>query len=409
VTSPQNESQTRLSELTNSIPTRYLKISDYFKKRDTLDLSLAEELRRLAADMEEIMILKGQKEFINTIFSTIIRAFKDPKLKNRLTKGQESYIYDVLVKVDNGKYMMNECYSRSLGITGNLPEENTIQFRQVQEAYTTLKKVTNTPNNFTRDQLKKISEMTIDNKDEVVTMCQNYKIAVFDSDVSQSSLWESNNDKYTQQIHTDTSDSRPNKIQEFWVMFGKLCFEIAKDCESFPPQILEREQEIASALWTYAEFFIPGKDMKYKRHWCDWFEIGKKVDETSINNAANKSPAFANMCPKCVEPNLYQDPTGTKGLMKPVKMNVRIVGEDPKDNHIKWDWECPRCHGHEMAERTMTKERVGDMIPTVLEYATRMINHLPMACEFMDWFNEWRLPKITAQTIALSPKLEEKC
>jgi len=391
------------------LPTRYNKIADHFQKRDALDLSLAEEIRRLAADIEEIMILKGQPEFVNTICSTIIRAYKDPKMKYKLTRGQESYIYDVLVKVGEGKYIQSNTYGRSLGITGNLPEENTIQFRQVQQAYSLIKQVTEHPTSFTRKQLTQIAEMTIENKDDVISLCKNYKIAILDSDVSQSSLWEGDdNDKYTQQIQTDKSNAKPNTVQEFWLWFGKLCFEIAQNCHDFPPQIKEREKEITDALYTYAQFFIPGKDMKYKRHWCDWFEIGKKVDDTSINNAANKSPAFANLCATCKEPDFLQDPTGSLGLTRHVRMKINILGED-EDNHIKWNWKCPKCGGHDMAERTMTKERTGDMIPTVLEYAQRMISDLPLACEFMDWFNEWRLPIITAQTIALSPKLEEKC
>lgn len=395
-----------------------------------------DRIRELAKRMEEIKLQFGLVNEINKICTEICQTFRRAKVP----EWQIRDIYRAFEKEGYEIFTERVVYGRSLAITGNLPEENTILMNRVKEAFHLL--LEEDWHHFTKSQIQDIFDNFDKGTSKYSTICQENGIATITSGNSSHQFYQmsTNNEKYPQKIETPEPGYEWTVLSAEWEALSVDCHLIAVQCANFPPQIKAQAIKIAQGVKAFRQFLMPGMDRKHKRHWGDWIENVQTTIDASINGTATLHPTESNLCDKCVQPDLDQDPHGTWKLKKPIAMksielntegmivqgsanlfkrrfmadhNLDFENKDHQDRMSKiiedgYYWECPKCHGVFGRTIIVSREHTSDMIKPTLNLVKDLINHFPPFISFCKWYAEWRRPILDSQTINLSPKLKER-
>lgn len=420
-----------------------------FKNEEREQESRRAKIRDLAKRMEELKMKYGLGIEVNKICSEICQAYRRAKIP-------ESQIRDVYRAFDmEGYHIYTEraVFGKSLAITGNLPEENVIRFSEVKEQFNKL--LNEDFRHFTKPQVQEIYDMFEKGYDKYTDICEDNNIPTVSSGNSSHQFYkmQEDNEKYPNKIETPNPGYEWTELSDAWKGLGDDCYEIARQCADFPPQIKSQAHKIAQGVNVFRQFLLPGKDKKHKRSILDWVENVKTTINASINGTATLHPTESNLCAYCSQPDVAQDPTGKNGLRKPVTMKPHELNEpilqnrpDPgneeevkvhnkaveafkmrfmSDHGLDFEneddkrrisriieedyfWLCPQCKGVSRREIIVSREHTSDMIKPTLNLVTDIINHIPVWVSFCKWYAEWRRPILDSQTINLSPKLKNR-
>jgi rubrerythrin len=403
-------------------------ILDSFKQEIKIGESRRATVRKLAERMESIKNKHGLQNDIGSICTEIVRSFR----KAGVNENQLYNIYEAFEKDDYKKYRSEIVYSRNLGIPGNLPEENSILFTEVKKAQKLL--LSTDFRKFTTNQIQEIDESSDKIAERWHGVCDENRIATVSTAPTSHEFYNMSRsaDQYSQKIETQHPTQNWTELSDAWERISRLGHEIAVECANFPPQIKESAHELALAVHTLGDFIEAGTDKKHKRSPMDWIETLESSIDSTINGTATMHPTESNLCEKCNEPDILQDPQGVMKLSRPVVMKVtpvaRNINEEKfmqehkmvkgidEDNHANikkiqeiikkgWCWECPKCHGVKGREIIISREHTSDMIKPTIKLVKDIVNHFPALVGFLKWYSDWRRPMLDAQTINLSPKL----
>lgn len=150
------------------------------------------------------------------------------------------------------------------------------------------------------------------------------------------------------------------KITELYNAIEKLIDklgQVKKNFYEFSSDISEREAaEYAQGIDTLTQFFDPFADLKWSKTWSDWFGI--EIQRVNQGKHAAAVKAF----------------TMT----------------------------------HKGAKRPLTREQVGDKSVKVVEYAKKIVDHLPWAISLGLFYRKHMEPRIADRKARLGPILSEK-
>jgi len=415
-------------------------ISESFEKEEKERVSRREFVRQLAKRMEEIKLKYELAQEVNMICSEICKMFR----KAGYDDDDLRFVWRAFDKEGYEKYKREKVFSMSLPIVGNLPEENSLRFNELKHSIKVL--LTADPMNLTREQIQDMRQSAEKILDRYDSICIEHKIATVNTSSTSHEFYNMQraNDKYPEKIQTQEPTYQWTELSSSWRHLGDLCYEIAEQCAHFPPQIMSQASKLAKGVNVFCQFIEVGRDKKHKRHWMDWLANLESSVDATINGTATMHPTESNLCYKCTQADLKQDPMGTMGLRKPVEMismevqpNVDvnqfmaehhlINGLDTDDNGNSYPapndkdkekmqkilkdgfaWVCEKCNGVYGMEIIVSREHTSDMLQPTIDLMRNMVNHFPPFISFCNWYSSWRRPILDAQTINLSPKLKAR-
>lgn len=197
--------------------------------------------------------------------------------------------------------------------------------------------------------------------------------------------------------------------------------KVQKRVFEFPPQILEKDQEIALGWDTWASWMDPSLDLKYSQNWMEWFRTEKYRDIYGKHAAAVMSFSLTNLCAQCsdetnrewvrMEPRFansyatyqcllckYQMDTVCPNCNLSMKLQQKpVIG-----------WQCSECNGTVPLSRDLTREQVGDKSSIIVDAALQVLDHIPNNIAFCSWYSDWIRPFVGGRKKRLSQDLSEK-
>lgn len=189
----------------------------------------------------------------------------------------------------------------------------------------------------------------------------------------------------------------------------------------FPPEILEKDQEIAIGWDTWASWMSPSLDLKYSKDWMNWFRAEKFRDIYGKHAAAVMSFSLTNLCANCSDENtrewvrmepVYANSYATyqcllcKYQMDTVCPNCNLSMKQTEKPAV--GWQCSECNGTVPMSRDLTREQVGDKSSIVIDYAMQVAEHVPNNVAFCIWYSDWIEPLVGGRKTRLSEDLSEK-
>jgi len=189
----------------------------------------------------------------------------------------------------------------------------------------------------------------------------------------------------------------------------------------FPPEILQKDQEIADGWDTWGTWMDSALDLKYSKSWLDWFKTEKYRDIYGKHAAAVMSFSLSNLCANCSDEN-----TKEWVRMEPVFSNNYETYSCLQCNYVVDTvcpscnlpmkhsdkpviaWQCSNCEGSVQISRDLTREQVGDKSSIIVDAAMQILDHIPAQVAFCQWYSEWIEPRISSRKIRLSDELSEK-
>jgi hypothetical protein len=394
-------------------------IKNLFDDRLTNDFNLTIKIKEWAYTLEQIMLKHGQKEQTREICTYLVNYLHNKGLREDRV---DQKVYDALEEFPQYK---NETINHNNGRnSSDLPVENSIYFNHMQKSISLLKDLN--WGRLTRAQqemiLERLTEVT-DNKAEEARKYYGLELGESSNNYSQLDANAKNNpyDKKITAKRPDLShlsESCKKEIEECLKELDtniEIFTKIRKQFADYPPQIEESCREIKENLQIWNKFWYPFGDDKWKRGTIDWGQIAVAGEEYNMNAAAKANDAETTYCKHCREPDDDLDPSGTKGLMRPVSMipvynmnrGIINIKTGIKDERL-YIWQCKRCQGTEREVKTITKERATDNIRETCEILFKFVNKGGLARALHIWWVEWRRPYRTNESYRISPKLERK-
>lgn len=392
-------------------------VIELFDNRLTNEFDLKIKIKEWAYSLEQIMLKHGQPEQTREICTYLVNYLHKKGLREDRV---DQMVYDSLEEFPH--YKNETIYQKTGRSSSDLPVENTIYFNQLQKGLNVLDALqwARLTNSQQRVILERMTEIRDDKADEGK---KYYGIELETESYSQLDENEKSN-PYQRKITAEYPElSHLTEACKKQVLRAVKAFEqhaiifeaIKQEFIKAPPQIEESAKEIADAIESDNELYYPFADKKWKRGTVDWGAIAVIADEYNMNAAAGENRAETTYCKHCREPDEYNDPSGTQGLMKPVSMipvynyNRGIVDRTTGriDNRI-YIWVCKRCKGTDRVTKELTKERVTDNIRDTMDRLHQFINKGGFPRALHEWWTEWRRPYRTNDSYRISPKLERK-
>jgi DNA-directed RNA polymerase subunit RPC12/RpoP len=235
---------------------------------------------------------------------------------------------------------------------------------------------------------------------------------------------ESEADKDKQQsqpVTTDHPQPRGSKTREAVGRCIKVFQEIYDRVFDFPPEILEKDDEIAEGFDTIPALFKPGLDLKYSKNWLDWWRAEKYRDIYGKHAAGVMSFSVTNLCANCSDENTREwvrmEPVSLKAYdtYECFQCGYRIETVCPACNlSMKLmdkptiGWQCHECGNTTPMTRDLTREQIGDKTSIVMEAAIKILDHIPFLMSFCSWFRDWSEPYVAGRKIRLSGPLSDR-
>ena len=203
------------------------------------------------------------------------------------------------------------------------------------------------------------------------------------------------------------------------------CIEVFKDIHDrffdFPPEILEKDDEIAEGFDTIPKLFKPGLDLKYSKNWVDWWQAEKYRDIYGKHAAGVMSFSVTNLCANCSNENTREwvrmEPITAKTYdsYECFQCGYKLETVCPSCNlSMKLEdktvigWQCGECGSNTPMKRDLTREQIGDKTSIVMDAAVEFMNHIPFLMSFCSWFRDWIDPYVAGRKIRLSGDLSDR-
>lgn len=371
------------------------------------DKEWKQEVKILAEILEKKYTLIGQEWLLNTISIEITRIYRDNDIK--VWPHVHDYLPARFKKVNDS--------SSSSRQEGRDPSEQfIIETIQNYQAIT---------NNIDLIPQTLYADICSSSK-------QIYSQIKKKADIEHVALIPDDNSSNTDQINDSMENDRDHVTIDKPKPRGSLTYDeinltiqdltqVRDRVFEFPPEILEKDQEIALGWRSWRVWMNPALDLKYSKNWLDWFRTEKARDIYGKHAAAVMSFSLTNLCANCsdektkewvrMEPVLantfqtyrclqcqYQIDTVCPACNLSMKMmDKSLVG-----------WQCSECDGTVPLTRDLTREQVGDKSSIIIDAALDIIDHIPSQIAFCSWYSDWIEPRIGGRKARLSEGLSEK-
>ena len=203
------------------------------------------------------------------------------------------------------------------------------------------------------------------------------------------------------------------------------CIEVFKDIHDrffdFPPEILEKDDEIAEGFDTIPKLFKPGLDLKYSKNWVDWWQAEKYRDIYGKHAAGVMSFSVTNLCANCSNENTREwvrmEPMTLKAFdtYSCFQCGYKLETVCPSCNlSMKLEdktvigWQCGECGSNIPMRRDLTREQIGDKTSIVMDAAIEFMDHIPFLMSFCSWFRDWIDPYVAGRKKRLSGPLSDR-
>lgn len=201
----------------------------------------------------------------------------------------------------------------------------------------------------------------------------------------------------------------------------KAFTNLEKRISEFPPEILQRDEEIADGLKTLLRLLDSALDLKYGKSWLDWFKTERYRDIYGKHAAAVMSFSMTNLCAECsdektkdwvrMEPQYAFQYASYQCLRCKYQLDTVCPACNLSMKELEKpvvSWECANCGGTKPIHRDLTREQVGDKSSIVMDVAIQVLEHIPWLIAFFMWYSEWIEPYVGGRRKRLSDDLSDR-
>lgn len=350
-------------ELEIKIKTLKESIGKRLRQRELDEEGLKYDIIELAEAMKKLMIKNDQRNFINCIYSIIIRDFKSKysismeteKMINRFFNDFPEYRRDIIrnnarfilsEKEMNNSYDVNEI----LKTDGILPEENNVYVATVKESLSTLNQIdfSKLTKEQAEDVLEKIDKISKENKA----------------------------DSKSKSKHGTGSTTTPNnKLTQILIKIRNQLNEIVSLSQYAEIPTRQFEDELYSYFNNFYRNLRFITDRKHKITLPDWSNLSLATDDTNAHFASSQTKFKTSLCAVCKDIDEEKDPEGKKKIYVHRQMYCEYNYHRTKKNPLPYIYRCPRCRGTERLEIIISRERVNEYIAYVNALFIDTINH----------------------------------
>ena len=246
---------------------------------------------------------------------------------------------------------------------------------------------------------------------------------VVEPDDNSSQLDQINDAKSNEREHVTTDKPKPHGslMYEEVGEIAKTFAELQKRVFEFPPEILQKDEEITNGLKTLRYLLGSGLDLKYGKSWLDWFKTEAYRDIYGKHAAAVMSFSLTNLCANCsdertkewvrMEPQYPYQYASYSCLRCGYQLDAvcpacNLQMKETEKQVI--GWECPECNNTQPLRRDLTREQVGDKSSIVVDAAIQVLEHIPGLMAFFAWYSQWIEPRVAGRRSRLSDDLSER-
>lgn len=372
-----------------------------------------EEINILAQLMEQELILRGQQSLTNHISREIAKTYREKHIKiwpwvhdYLPTKFKLKYEYDEYTRgrprdlpplesesAEDSSFKDRSIYEVQENIAAIPSEEVAEMLNSSKRVYQALKK---------RAQLEHIAEIP---------------------DENSSNTDQINDGKQNDREHVTIDKPRPHGslTREAMIRNANKMLKVADRVTEFPPEILEKDEEIALGWDTWGTWMDSALDLKYSKSWLDWFRTEKWRDVYGKHAAAVMSFSLTNLCATCsdektkewvrMEPIFANSYATYQCLQCQYQIDTVCPNCNLSMKHLDKSvigWQCSECDGTIPLKRDLTREQVGDKSSIIVDAAMEVLNHIPSVLAFCVWYSDWIEPRIASRKIRLSDDLSER-
>lgn len=241
---------------------------------------------------------------------------------------------------------------------------------------------------------------------------------------SQASHIDQVNDSRTEErqpVKTDTPRPHGSLTRDAVALTKKCIDELYDRIEEFPPEILERDKDIAAGFHTLNSLLASALDLKYSKSWLEWFRTEKNRDMFGKHAAAVMSFSLTNLCAECSDERrrewVRMDPVYAyqyssfeclrcKYQMDAVCPACNLPMKERNKSIIAW--ECSNCNNTTPLKRDLTREQVGDKSNIIVDFSLQVLEHIPFLISFFMWYAEWIEPYVAGRRTRLSEDLSDR-
>ncbi len=413
-------------------------ISRHVKLSQGHDVIWKEEIPILALIMEEELLILDQDWLISNISEEIIRIYREVKIK--IWPWVSDYLPTKYKNTPNQLQQQQQSQQPEQSIT-NFYSDSTLGTWPGQPADLLVESSTTTPLEAMRIMARNISNVDgiipRNQVAEAVSLskiigkggerrCVTEHIAQYpdnNSTNNDSSSGGNSSSSSNQEAQVPIDKPKPHGSLTYDALTRtiELLKKVRDRVFEFPPEILQKDQEIAQGWDTWASWMSPSLDLKYSKDWMNWFRAEKYRDIYGKHAAAVMSFSLTNLCANCsdeknrewvrMEP-VYANTYASyqcllcKYQMDTVCPNCNLsmkLAEKPAVG-----WQCSECNGTVPMSRDLTREQVGDKSSIVIDYAMQVAEHVPNNVAFCIWYSDWIEPLVGGRKTRLSEDLSEK-
>src|SRR6266496_2864794 len=419
VTESQQQQEDRIKKLDKII---HDCVIDAKNTSENQDIVWHDKINYLAETIEEKYKLLGQDWAIENISQEITRMYREHDIKIWLHVRR--YLPDKYKNKDFDTSISN-AVSSFLSTIGQQEEQEHFSSHMRPSGRDLLEKLYEIKRNATtvsRDQVAELENTTAEIESTSKQITQIFKRR---ADLEHIALYPHSNNNTIPDRDRDpvTIDlPKPHGSLTFDAINRAIeAFQTVRDnVFKFPPEILEKDKEIAEGFDTIPLLLNAGLDLKYSKNLFDWFQAEKYRDIYGKHAAAVLSFSVTNLCANCSDEN-----TKEWVRMEPVfsinhesyeclQCGYKIDAVCPicnlsmkKSDKPIVGWQCDTCGGTTPIQRDLTREQIGDKSSIVMDAAMIVLKHVPYFMSFCSWFRDWTDPRVGGRKTRLSSDLSE--
>lgn len=368
-----------------------------------------QEITALAEIIEQEYILLEQQWLITSISQEIARLYRDQDIV--VWQHIDRYIPQ---RFQNPKMQHSSMYLQPSG-----------QDLLVQDYIETLRNVRHMaehPESIPRDFVAD-AELLADKLQQVTAVrAKAENIALIPDD--KASYTDAENDARQQDyehISIDRPEPHGSLTYDELTLVIKDLTDVRDRIFEFPPEILEKDQEIAQAWSTWRIWMKPALDLKWSKSWLDWFRAERWRDVYGKHAAGVMSFSLTNLCARCsdektkdwvrMEPR-YATAHSTYECLQCHSIITtechacKLPMKEMKKPAV--GWVCTECGGTSPRTRSLTREQIGDKSSIVMDAAIEILEHIPSHMGFCLWYHDWLDGYLGGRKDRLSDNLSEK-
>jgi hypothetical protein len=391
---------------------------DISKKQFTkeYDILWHDEINFLAETLEEKYISMGQDWAIENISREITRMYKEQDI--RVWANVERYLPPKFKLKNNNNYNFDNSVASAAAIEYSSSRLPSLEGDLLEQLSNVVQNISHAP----ATNVAQLEHLFAIGNKQCKNRAKDEHIALY-PDENSSSADQINQGMQGDRPRVTTDHPRPHgsKSRDAIARCIKVFQEIHDRFFDFPPEILEKDDEIAAGFDTIPVLFKPGLDLKYSKNWLDWWTAEKYRDIYGKHAAGVISFSVTNLCANCSDENTREwvrmDPVSLKAYdtYECFQCGYRVETVCPScnlsmkllDKPIR-GWQCQECGNSTPMTRDLTREQIGDKTSIVMDAAIKVMNHIPFFVSFCSWFRDWTDPYIAGRKIRLSGDLSDR-